>query len=245
MTRPIETRSGLRERRLGILTGIPMGQESAAELHGGSMTPSPSTPPPARGPVARAARRAGILRAAASAFARSGYAATSMDEIAAEAGITKLVVYRYFDSKEALYRSVLERVFQRLAEEFIAAYSADPMGPGVGARATVTVAREDPDGFRLLWHHAAREPEFATYARELREHAVEASRVLFASWPDPALREWAAQTVVSYVVEATLNWIEHGSPDRDDEVVGMIAVAVAAAVGAQQGPAGGRGGRRS
>ncbi len=221
-----------------------MAQESSARLRAGSPTPPPSAAVPARGPVARAARRAGILRAAASAFARSGYAATSMDEIAAEAGITKLVVYRYFDSKEVLYRSVLERVFQRLAEEFLAAYSADPMGPGVGARAMVTVAREDPDGFRLLWHHAAREPEFATYTRELRERAIEASRLLFESWPDPLLREWAAQTVVSYLVEATLNWIEHGNHDRDGEVVEMMAVAVAAAVDAQQGPAGGRRGKR-
>lgn len=193
--------------------------------------------PPARGPAARAARQEAILRAAAAAFARSGYASTSMDEIAAEAGITKLVVYRYFDSKEVLYRSVLRRVFDRLAEEFVAAYSADPMGPGVGARAMVTVAREDPDGFRLLWHHAAREPEFAAYAEELRGHAVEASRLLFAPWSDRLMREWAAQTVVSYLVEATLNWMQHGSPDRDGEVVDLMAVSVAAAVDAPGGRA--------
>lgn len=205
------------------------------------MRPSPPTgapaPTPTRGPAARAARREAILRAAAAAFAHGGYASTSMDEIAAGAGITKLVVYRYFDSKEELYRSVLRRVFERLAEEFVIAYATDPMGPGVGARAMVTVAREDPDGFRLLWRHAAREPEFAAYAEELREHAVEASRLLFAAWPDPVLREWAAQTVVSYLVEGTLNWVEHGSPERDDEIVELMAMAVSAAVDAPGVPA--------
>ncbi|MCC6340486.1 MAG: helix-turn-helix transcriptional regulator [Acidimicrobiia bacterium] len=192
---------------------------------------SPTSPPvPSRGPAARAARQEAILAAAAAAFARAGYAATSMDDIAAEAGITKLVVYRYFESKEDLYRAVLKRVFDRLAEEFLVAYSADPMGFAVGARAMIAVARENPDGFRLLWRHAAREPEFAAYAQELREHAVNASRELLRSWTDPLMREWAAETIVGYLVEATLNWIDHGRPERDGDVVERMAVAVRAAV---------------
>ena len=63
-------------------------------------------------------RQAQILRAAAAAFARTGFAATSMDDVAAEAGITRLIVYRHFDSKEDLYRAVLTKVTDRLGEEW-------------------------------------------------------------------------------------------------------------------------------
>jgi AcrR family transcriptional regulator len=185
---------------------------------------------PPSGPLPRAERQAAILSGAAVAFAGTGYAATSMEEIAAASGITKLIVYRHFDSKEELYRAVLQRVFDRLAEEFVAGYQQDPYEPGVGARSMLTAARENPAGFHLLWRHAAREPQFAEYARELRDHAVDASRALLEGRVDPTLHEWAAQTVVGYLVEATLNWLEYGDPARDDEFVILATNAARIAV---------------
>ena len=110
-----------------------------------------------------------------------------MEDIAAASGITKLIVYRHFDSKEELYRAVLQRVFDRLAEEFLVGIRSAG-DDGVGARALLAAAREDPAGFQLLWRHAAREPQFADYSRELREHAVDASRALLAPWVAPDLR---------------------------------------------------------
>lgn len=179
-------------------------------------------------PLPRAERQAAILRGAAAAFARAGYAGTSMEDIAAASGITKLIVYRHFDTKESLYRAVLQRVFDRLAEEFLAAYAQ--RAGGIGARTLITVAREDPAGFELLWRHAAREPAFAEYARELRDHAVDASRAVLSGRVEPSLHEWAAQTVFSYLVEATLNWLEFGDATRDDEFVDLTTAAARAAV---------------
>ncbi|MGH9048241.1 MAG: TetR/AcrR family transcriptional regulator [Acidimicrobiia bacterium] len=171
-------------------------------------------------PLPRAERRDAILRGAADAFARAGYAATSMEDIAAASGITKLIVYRHFGSKEELYRAVLQRVFDRLAELFLAGY-ADGPSSGLGARSLLTVAREDPAAFRLLWQHAAREPQFAEYARELRDHAVDASRALLAGRVAVEVHEWAAHTMVGYLVEAVLNWLEYGDPARDNEFVDL------------------------
>ena len=74
---------------------------------------------PAASCCSRADRQAQLLRAAATAFARAGFAATSMDDVAAEAGVTKLIVYRNFDSKEDLYRSVLDGVSDRLRDEWL------------------------------------------------------------------------------------------------------------------------------
>jgi AcrR family transcriptional regulator len=185
-------------------------------------------------PLPRAERQAAILRGAAVAFARTGYAATSMEDIAAASGITKLIVYRHFDSKEELYRAVLQRVFDRLAEEFVAGYGADPISRdrGVGARSLLTVAREDPDGFRLFWQHAAREEQFADYAQDLRERAVDASRVVLSGRVDDSLFEWASHTILAYLVQAVLNWLEFGTAERDEEFVQLATDALVSGIGA-------------
>lgn len=48
-------------------------------------------------------KRAAILEAAKHLFARDGFGGTSMDQIAAEAGVSKLTVYSHFGDKEALF----------------------------------------------------------------------------------------------------------------------------------------------
>ena len=68
-----------------------------------------------------------IVQAAASLLAHKGYEATSLDDVAAEAGITKGTVYYHFDSKEALYWAVVapnvEKTILR-AEEVVARISS-------------------------------------------------------------------------------------------------------------------------
>jgi len=169
--------------------------------------------------LARPERQASILRGAASAFAHSGFAATSMDDVAAACGITKLIVYRHFASKEELYRAILERVFVRMGEELEAGLR-QPDVRGLGARTILTVAREDPDGFVLLWRHAAREPQFATYAEDYRRLAAGAVRDLMALRSgDDVMDEWAAESTFLWLVDAVIAWVEHGDPDRDDAMM--------------------------
>ena len=62
----------------------------------------------------RAERREQILVAATRAFAGAGYAATSLEDVATEAGISRDVLYRHFESKADLYRAVLQRAQDRL-----------------------------------------------------------------------------------------------------------------------------------
>ncbi|MBM7789872.1 TetR/AcrR family transcriptional regulator [Tenggerimyces flavus] len=54
------------------------------------------------------ARRTEILAAAVRTFARKGYAATRIEDVAAEAGIGKGSVYLYFDSRESLLHSAFQ-----------------------------------------------------------------------------------------------------------------------------------------
>jgi AcrR family transcriptional regulator len=182
--------------------------------------PSPSAVP--RVLLPRADRAASILRGAATAFARAGFAATSMEDVAAASGITKLIVYRHFESKEELYRAVLTRVSDRLAENFAGALESERPG-GVGARSLLATAREDPDGFVLLWRHAAREPQFADYAAAQRAQAVAVARSLRGPEGDEVWERWAAEAIVSWLVESVLAWLEVGDPARDEEFLTRVA----------------------
>ncbi len=169
----------------------------------------------ARRLLRRDERQAQILGAAAAAFARGGYAATSMEDVAVEAGITRLIVYRHFESKEELYRAVLSRVTERLAEAWEVARR--DREHGYVFRALLSVAREQPDGYRLLFEYAAREPQFAAFCEDVRAVQVElADQMLGPQLPDPQLRPWATRTVVGYLNDSVLAWLEVGDPARDD-----------------------------
>src|SRR5438477_6242068 len=155
------------------------------------------------------ARREALLQAAAKAFAHAGYAATSIDEIPATAGITNLIVYRHFQTKETLYRAVLEQVFERQVELFLANIAQGLEAEG-STRALLEVAREWPDGFRLLWRHAAREPQFSDYALHLRDVAVSAARDVVTPVVRMELAEWAAQALFDHLVDPVLDWLGYG-----------------------------------
>jgi AcrR family transcriptional regulator len=58
-----------------------------------------------------AATREAILRSAVSAFTRSGYDGAGLREIAGAAGVTAMMVNRYFGSKEQLFAEVVDRAF--------------------------------------------------------------------------------------------------------------------------------------
>jgi AcrR family transcriptional regulator len=197
-----------------------------------------ATAPAPRQLLDRAARRETILKGAASAFARKGYAATSMEDVAAAAGITKLIVYRHFVSKEELYDAVLEGVSERGAEVFIAGLQAGRPGSGA-VRALLTVAREDPAAFTLLWRHAIREPQFAEHAGSIRGRGVDAAETLLASASVPAgpMRRWAAETIMSYLVASVLHWLEEGRAVDDELFVARVTRSLPAMIRAWIGEA--------
>jgi AcrR family transcriptional regulator len=183
----------------------------------------------------RPARRAAILAAAAEAFAGRGFAGTSMDDVAAAAGITRLIVYRHFGSKEDLYAAALQHVRDRLEEEF--EIGAGLRGENAAVRSLLAVARENAAGVTLLLRHAAREPQFARYADEFREHVIAYSDQLMARANAPARvrGRWAAETLVSFVFDALLHWIEDGDPERDDEFLARVDASLPALVAAWAG----------
>lgn len=163
-----------------------------------------------------------------------GFDGTSMEDVARAAGVTRLIVYRIFETKEDLYRAVLQQVTSRLAEEFDAlSRSPDGTRRGRVAGALLHVAREDPDAFRLLWVHAAHEPPFAGYFRAFRTVAdAMADEMIAPQVRDPVVRHWAAASLVAHLYDAVITWLDRGDPTRDDEFVGLVSSGARALVSA-------------
>src|SRR5580692_562645 len=59
-------------------------------------------------------RREQLFAVALELFARRGYRATTMDDIAEAAGVTKPLVYQHFSSKRALYLELVDSIAQEL-----------------------------------------------------------------------------------------------------------------------------------
>lgn len=79
-----------------------------------------------------AGREARILDAAADLIAHYGYDKTTVSDIARDAGISKGAIYLHFNTKDALFESLLKREMRRYARQWIERLEADPKGGTLG-----------------------------------------------------------------------------------------------------------------
>ena len=70
-------------------------------------------------------KRQAVVDAAIAEFRASGFEATSMDKIAATAGVSKRTVYNHFPSKEELFAEILNQLWARLTAEPETSYRPD------------------------------------------------------------------------------------------------------------------------
>jgi AcrR family transcriptional regulator len=122
-------------------------------------------------------RRRQLLDVARDVFGSKGFHATSMEEIADTAGVTKPVLYQHFGSKRALYRSLLEDVGERLMES-LAKATAEADGPReqvtAGFRTYFRFVAEQRSAFNLLFGSGSRrDEEFAETVRRLEERIAD------------------------------------------------------------------------
>ena len=82
--------------------------------------------PPPRTRMTGKERREQLLDVGRSLFAEKGFDGTSIEEIAARAGVTKPVVYEHFGGKEGLYAVVVDREISRMLETVTGACPAAP-----------------------------------------------------------------------------------------------------------------------
>jgi AcrR family transcriptional regulator len=80
-----------------------------------------------------------ILAAAMTVFRRHGFRRSSIEQAAEAAGLTRQALYHHFDSKEALFRAVIEQLYQSALAAEIAA--ADAREKEAGSLADIVVAQ--------------------------------------------------------------------------------------------------------
>jgi AcrR family transcriptional regulator len=146
-------------------------------------------------------KRAAIVDAARQAFLEGGYAQTSMDRIAAAAGVSIKTVYRHFENKDDLFSAVMQAACSREGVEGPDGEGQEqapsPERPWFSKPPRIALAmagveylqhalsKEQLALYRVVTRDAHRFPELG---RRYREQAVERRNALFARYLD----RWAA-----------------------------------------------------
>ena len=126
---------------------------------------------PQRTRLPRPQREQQILDVAHARFAQHGFAAVTMEDVAADAGVTKPLLYNYFGNKERLYLACMERAGDALLATVLAAV-AHASGPDDalrrGLHAFFAFVDEDRDAWRVLFGETL--PAGGEIARRVSEY---------------------------------------------------------------------------
>jgi AcrR family transcriptional regulator len=118
-------------------------------------------------------RRATIVEAAGRLFGERGYDATTLDDVAAAAGVTKPILYRHFDSKRDLYLALLRRHRDDLPTFADAIPASGP--PEEVIRAVLDVWLDYVESHLYAWRMLFRDrgggPEIEAFRREVQDSA--------------------------------------------------------------------------
>jgi AcrR family transcriptional regulator len=200
---------------------------------------APDDPDTSQGPrrLPAARRRKQLTDVALELFGAGSYHATSMDDIAERAGVTKPVLYQHFPSKSQLYLELIRTV----GDELLAAVAsaADEPEPServlAGFRAYFRFVAARTDAFQLLFGGGARQgDEFADAI-----HAVEASiaetigELIEVDLP-PDHRELLGYAIVGLAEVTSRQWVLRGEatsnarrpgldPAEGDELAGRLS----------------------
>jgi len=158
------------------------------------------------------ARRRQLFDVALALFAEHGYAATTMDDIAEAAGVTKPLVYQHFDSKRALYLELLDVFSDEMIDRIVEATSAAE-GPRqqveLGFAGYFELMVDNEDAFRLLYgRDAPDDPELGAALHRVEATIAEAIDPLIDAGLDPAHRLLLAHAVVGMAEGASRHWLE-------------------------------------
>ena len=133
-------------------------------------------------------RRPLVLDAAFEVFLRRGYEGTSMEAIAAAAGVTKPVVYACFAGKEELFEALLgreeSRVLAAIQESLPADADVDDPEPLLieALTAFLRAVAESPDAYRIIVVGEGATTEIARRIQHGRALAVDAVAALARRW---------------------------------------------------------------
>lgn len=179
-------------------------------------------------------RRALIMLTAGRLFGEHGYAGTRLDDIAAAAGVTKPIVYRHFNSKQALYLALLDKheadlpSFLEHADELPAGAPTDAVLAAI-LEHWFDYVRANQHSWLMLFRDSSGDPEI----RERRGQVSVRARQVIAAFiaEQPATQVPAeqiaptAELLTSGLAGLALWWIDH--PAVEKRIVVEVATRMA------------------
>ena len=173
-------------------------------------------------------RRQQLLDIGRRLFAERGFEGTSIEEIAAQAGVSKPVVYEHFGGKEGLYAVVVDREVERLSSMTTVLFEAPHSRPKFEA-ATVSLLKyieDNADGFRILVRDSSPGAEGGTYGTLLADIAGQVEYImadfLKSRGRDPKLAPMYSQMMVGMVAFTGQWWLDARKPKVEQVASNLI-----------------------
>jgi AcrR family transcriptional regulator len=192
----------------------------------------------------RSERERLILDVAGQAFARDGYHAASMDEIAELAGVSKPMVYAYFGSKEELYVAYIDCTGRELLDRLLGASGEhDPplTRPRIRVAEFLAFVEEHRNGWKVLFSEVGSNRPLAARVAALRGQITDAVRRMVEGSTShegrlpPPVGDAIAHAIVGAGESLANWWLAHPDVPRD-EVADLYAAVVQSAVTAMVRP---------
>lgn len=173
-------------------------------------------------------RREQLVGVARSVFAERGFEATSIEEIAERAGVSKPVVYQHFGGKQGVYAVVVDREVRRLTASIATAFDArDPRAVAENAAdAFLGYIEEHEEGFRVLIRDAPIGTTSGSFASVLSDVAARAEIQLVEGFGDQGFDAETAPMYALMLVGAVAHvgewWLEHRDWPRDQVAAHVV-----------------------
>jgi AcrR family transcriptional regulator len=178
-----------------------------------------------------AARRAQLIDVGRAVFARRGYDATSVEDIAEHAKISKPVIYEHFGGKEGLYAVVVDREMEYVVRRIAEAIATGSPRQRVerSALAFLTYVRDHPDGFAVLAHGAPATAATGGMSSLLNDVAERVGDVFTAAFKDagydPKSAPIYAHALIGMVTSVGQWWTETHKPSVEEVANHLAALA--------------------
>jgi AcrR family transcriptional regulator len=176
-------------------------------------------------------RRAQLLDVARARFAQRGFDATSIEDIAERAGVSKPVVYEHFGGKEGMYAVIVDREVRHLLERITAALNGKTPRELLeqAAAAFLAYIEEEPDGFTILVRDSPLPSSSGTLASVIGDIASQVEYVLAGEFKergfDVKLAGLYSQALVGMVGLVGQWWLDAGKPERDAVAAHLVNLA--------------------
>jgi AcrR family transcriptional regulator len=176
-------------------------------------------------------RREQLLDIGRRLFAERGLDGTSIEEIAAQADVSKPVVYEHFGGKEGLYAVVVDREVDRFITMATRLLSGeDTMAKfEVAAVELLRYIQDNSDGFRILVRDSNPSSGSGTFASLISDIASQVEYilgdVLKERGYDPKLAPLYAQMLVGMVAFTGQWWLDARKPDLEEVAAHLVNLA--------------------